>query len=131
MKRLVAFLLSLTLVVAACGDDAAADPSDLNSCEGLAGAGLSMLQETIDLIDGLDAAALAEFADPESEPSPEFAALEERGNELTARADEIGCSDEEMTALLVARVDELSADSVFGQFILESVRTGDGDFFGD
>ena len=131
MKRFAAALLLLALVAAACGDDDAADPASLDSCEGLAAAGVAMLQDTIDLIDGLDASALAALTD-ESEPPPEFAALQDRGEELTARADEIGCSDEEMAALLADRAGDLSADSVFGQFILESVSAGEGgDFFGD
>ena len=131
MKRFAAVALTLALVVAACGDDDAASPADLDSCEGLALAGLDMLQDTIDLIDGFDAEALAALSEG-TEPPPEFAALQVRGDELTARADVVGCSDEEMAALLADSVDDLSADSVFGQFILESVRGGEsGDFFGD
>ena len=131
MKRLAVALLSLALVAAACGDDDAVDAASLDSCEGLAGAGIALLQDTIDLIDGLDAAALAALGD-ETETPPEFVALQTRGDEMSARADEIGCSDEEMAALLSERAGSLSADSVFGQFVLEGVRAGEGgDFFGD
>ena len=90
-----------------------------------------MLQDTIDLIDGLDAAGLAALSEG-GEPPPEFVAIQTQGDQLTARADEIGCSEDEMAALLADRVGDLSADSVFGQFILESISEGEGsDFFGD
>lgn len=131
MKRFATAVLCLSLMAAACGDDDAADPASLDSCQGLAGAGVSLLQDTIDLIDGLDAAALASFGEGTDVP-PEFRAIQTRGDELTARATEIGCSDEEMASLMSARAGDLSADSVFGQFILEGVRAGEGgDFFGE
>ncbi len=134
MKRIAVALLSLALLATACGDDEAVDAIDaasLDSCEGLAAAGIALLQDTIDLIDGLDADALAVLGDGAETP-PEFVALQTRGDEMTARADEIGCSDEEMAALLSERANNLTADSVFGQFILEGVRAGEsGDFFGD
>lgn len=131
MKRIATLLIALALIAAACGDDdAAADPASLDSCEGLAVAGISMLQDTIDLIDGLDATALAAFSDGSDVP-PEFVEIQQRGDELTARADEIGCSDEEMAALMAERAADLSADTAFGQFILESIKTGDGGGFLD
>ncbi len=128
MTRLAAALLALALVAAACGDDGVADVGSLDSCEGLAAAGITLLQETIDLIDSLDPAALATLGESDTTP-PEFAELEARGDELTARADDIGCSDEEMASLMAERVGSLSSDSVFGQFILEGVRAGEGGFF--
>ena len=130
MKRFAVGLLFVVLVVTACGDGDAVDAASLDSCEGLADAGISLLQDTIDLIDGLDAAALVALGE-DSEPLPEFTALQARGDEMTSRADQIGCSDEVMAALLAERASGLSADSVFGQFIVEGVRGGDsGDFFG-
>lgn len=132
MKTLVAAILAFALVAVACGGDgAAADPASLSSCDGLASAGIALLQDTIDLIDGLDASELTALSDG-SEPPAEFTALQARGDELTARADAVGCSDEEMATLVAERASDLSADSVFGQFILESVRAGNsGDFFGE
>jgi hypothetical protein len=131
MKRLAVALLSFALIAAACGDDGAADPASLDSCEALAVAGIAMLQETIDLIDGLDASELAALGESDATP-PEFEAIQARGDELTDRATEIGCTDEEMANLVAARAGDLSADSVFGQFILEGVQGGEGTgFFGD
>ena len=127
MKRLAATLLALALVAAACGDDAdVADVGSLDSCD--AAAGIVLLQETIDVIDDLDPAELAALGESDTTP-PAFAALEARGDELTARADEIGCSDEEMASLMAERAAGLSSDSIFGQFILEGVKAGEGSFF--
>ena len=130
MKRLATLLIVLALVAAACGDDDAADPASLDSCEGLAGAGIAMLQDTIDLIDGLDAEALAALSDGSAVP-PEFVEFQQRGDELTARADEIGCTDEEMAGLMAERAANLSADTPFGQFILDSITSGEGGGFLD
>ncbi len=131
MKKLVVALLSLALVVAACGDDDAAEPASLDSCDALAVAGIAMLQDTIDLVDELSVEELAAFGETVETPAG-FDALQARGDELSARATEIGCSDEEMADLVAARSDDLSADSVFGQFILDGVRGGDGTgFFGE
>lgn len=128
MTRLAAALLALAIVAAACGDDGAADAGSLDSCEGLAAAGIALLQDTIDVIDDLDPAELATLGESDTTP-PAFAALEARGDELTARADEIGCSDEEMASLMAERAAGLSSDSIFGQFILEGVKAGEGGFF--
>ncbi len=129
MRRTAIALAAVALVAAACGgDDSAAEPASLDSCEGLAVAGIAMLQDTIDFVDGLDASELAALGDSDT-PPPEFRALQDRGDALSSRADEIGCSDEEMAALVADRAGDLSADSVFGQFILESVRSGDGGLF--
>ncbi len=129
MKRTVTAVMALVLVLAACGgDDAAQDPASIDSCEGLAGAGIVLLQDTIDLIDSLDANALAALGEGDEVP-PEFAEVEARGNELTERADAIGCSEEEMARLMADRAGDLSSDSVFGQFILEGIRSGEGGFF--
>ncbi len=85
-------------------------------------------QDTIDIIDNLDIEALAALG--ESDETPEvFVDLEARGEELTTRADELGCSDQQMGALMAERAGDLSSDSVFGQFILEGVRAGEGGFF--
>jgi len=128
VRRGLIAVVTIALAVAACGDDDATDPAAVDSCEGLAGAGVDLLQDTIDIIDGLDNDALAAFGEGTDVP-PEFEEIEARGEELNARADELGCSDEEMQALLADRIGDLSSDSVFGQFILEGIRSGESGFF--
>lgn len=130
MRRTSAPLLAaLLFVVAACGDDGGSvDPASLNSCDSLADAGITLLQDTLDLVDSLSAEELAALGESEDTPAA-FTEIETRGDALTARADTLGCTDEEMNSLMAARVDRLSSDTVFGQFLIESVRSGDGGFF--
>jgi hypothetical protein len=128
MKRIAIALFGLALIAAACGDDGAADPASVDSCEGLADAGVALLQDTIDIIDSMDVEALAALGEEGATP-PELVSIEERGEELTDRADALGCSDEEMAALMAERAEDLSSDSIFGQFILEGIRSGEGGFF--
>lgn len=128
MRSRTAVLL-LVLTVAACGDDApAADPATVTTCDGLAEVGFALLVDTIDLIDGLDAASLAVLAESDTTP-PEFAAIEERGRTITARAEALGCDPAELDAALADKAAGLRSDTLFGQFIIESVKAGEGSFF--
>jgi len=132
MRRTPTLLLAalLAVAVAACGDDSggSADPASLNSCETLADASIDLLQDTLDIIDSMSAEELAAMGASEETPS-ELVAIETRGTALEDRADELGCTEEQMSALMTARVDDLSSDSVFGQFLIESIRAGEGGFF--
>ena len=129
MRRTSALLpTALIFVFHACGDDAASNPATLNSCDSLSDAGITLLQHTPAIIDSLSAEELATLGSTEDTPAA-FTEIETRGDALTARADAIGCTDAEMTSLMTARVDRLSSDTVFGEFLIESVRTGDGGFF--
>jgi hypothetical protein len=126
MKKMLGLLLVLAMVAAACGDDDDAGSAD--NCEGVADAAIDLLQETIDALGDLSAEELASL---DSEEPPEaFADLEAEGEALEARATELGCSDEEMGRFVADRIDDLdvAADNIIGQFILEGLRSGEGDF---
>jgi hypothetical protein len=130
MRTWIKFCCAAALV-AACGGGGGtpSDPAAITDCGTLADAGIDLLDQTIDLIDSLDAADLAALASEEDAP-PEFAALEQKGTALEDRAADLGCSPEEMSRLMADRVGNLSSDTVFGQFLIESVRSGEGGFFG-
>ncbi|MBI5158233.1 MAG: hypothetical protein HZA58_09550 [Acidimicrobiia bacterium] len=131
MRRAPTVLLATLLVVAlaACGDDGgSADPASVNSCESLADASIALLQDTLDIIDSMSAEELAAMGNSEETP-PALASIESRGTALEDRAEELGCTEEQMSALMTARVDDLSSDTVFGQFLIESIRAGEGGFF--
>ena len=130
MKRLLGPLVVLALVVAACGGDDAADAGSLDSCEGIADAGIAMIQDVIDEIDGM---TLEEQIALGGEEEPEmFQNLETRGQELETRAEEVGCSDEQMAGLVADRLGNLSSSSDFGTLVLETVKAQAeaGDLFG-
>jgi hypothetical protein len=125
-------LLSFMLfAMAACGDDDAgsANPASLNSCDSIADASIGLFQDTLDIIDSMSAEDLAAMGQS-SETPPALADIETRGTALEARATALGCTEEQMSSLMTARVDQLSSDTVFGQFLIESVRSGDAGVFG-
>jgi len=131
MRRTPTILLATLMVVAvaACGDDSGgSDPASLTSCESIADAGIDLLQDTIDIIDAMSAEELAAMGNSEETP-PELVSIETRGTALEARAADLGCTDEQLSSLMTARVDDLSSDTVFGQFLIESIRSGEGGFF--
>lgn len=131
MKRLLGLLVVLALVLAACGDDDAAEPASLDSCESIADAGIAMVQEVIDEIDDLTLEEQIALGASEEEPEM-FQNMEARGQELETRAEEVGCSDDEMAQLVMDRLGNLSSDSDFGQLVLEAVKAQaeEGDLFG-
>lgn len=132
MKRTASVLLAtlLLVAVAACGDDdgGSANPASLDSCASLADASIALLQDTLDIIDSMSVEELAAMGSSEETP-PELAAIEARGTALEERAENLGCTEEQMSSLMIARADELDSDSVFGQFLIESIRSGEGSFF--
>lgn len=126
MKKLLGLLLVLAMVAAACGDDDDAAAAD--SCEGIADAAIDLLQEVIDELGDMSAEELAAL---DSEETPDaFADLESQGQALEGRATELGCTDEELGQLVASRIDDLdvAGDNIIGQFIVEGLRSGDGDF---
>ena len=125
MMRRIIPLLATVLFAAACGGgEKTTDPASLASCEAVAGAAIAVIQDSIDLMD--------EASTSQTEPDPEtVAAIEEAGAALSERAAALGCTDEEMTALLAGLADDLEAESVFGQLIIERFKVGDEGFFSE
>jgi hypothetical protein len=123
MRKLFVVVATVALVAGACGggDDAAAS----NSCEGLADQAIALVQTVVDEIDGMSAQELADSGG-------NFASLDTLSEgmvDLEAKASEIGCSDAEMEQLVLDRVDNLKANSEFGQMMIsqfESSGLGSG-----
>jgi hypothetical protein len=115
MRKFFILLAALGLIATACGgDDSAA------SCEGIADDAIQVIQ---DVIDELDEMTLEEIAAMEEEPEA-LADMEARADELQAQANELGCSDEEMTELLNARVGNLRAEGFFGELLVSELESG-------
>lgn len=117
-RRLVLIAAAVGLVAAACGGGGA-------SCESIADDGMELVQDLIDEIDSmsqeeLEAAILGEGF---------LADFEEKAEEIDDRASEAGCSDEEMQMLVNERAGSLTAETEFGQLLLDGVQSGD--FFGE
>jgi hypothetical protein len=113
---------ALAAALAACGGgDGPVEPESLGSCAEVADAAVGVIQDSIDALDAAESGA-----EPDAE---EIAVLEDLGNRLEDRARDLGCADDEMTALMIERADLLEADSVMGQAIIEGLRAGDGGFY--
>lgn len=130
MRRIILpTVLALALLAASCGDDGdMVDPASLGTCEEVADATIDVLQQTIDIVDGLSAEDPAS-SDDAGEVTDEFRAIEEAGMALEARALDLGCTDEQMSALMRERADRLSAESSIGQLVIEGLREGGEGFF--
>ena len=126
MRKLTVMLLGLMLIAAACGDDNSSGASD--SCEGIATAGIALFQDVLDEIDGLNPEEQAAVLTSDEEP-PFLADLETKGLALEARADQIGCTDEQLLGLMSGKVGDLKADTTIGELFLqgieESIASGD------
>jgi hypothetical protein len=124
MRKMIGITLAVVLFVAACGDD----DGSLDSCEAVVDAGIDMVQDMLDTIDGMTPEEIATQWGSGETPE-ELQAVQEAGEALDARAAELGCSEEEMNALVAERVDRLSADSEFGRMIVEAIRGGEESLF--
>ncbi len=119
MTRLSVIVVAFALVAAACSGGGAA------SCESVADEAIGLVQGIIDEFDDM---SLEDLAALENEP-PQFDELEQKANELEAKAEELGCSDAEMEKLMNERAGDLKAEGPFGQLLVESIKS-EGGFFG-
>ena len=115
MRKFVMLIAALGLVAGACGGDDAA-----GSCEAVADDAIAAFQDVLDEIDTMTLEEAAAMGDEE----PVFiVAMETKLEELEAQADSLGCSDAEMEELFVARLDNLTAEGMVGQMMLEGLRS--------
>ena len=118
MRKFVMLIAALGLIAGACGGDDAG-----GSCEGVADQAIEAFQEVIDEVDGMSLEEAAAMGDEE----PAFISnMEQKFEELEAQADSLGCSDALMEELFVARLDNLTADGMLGQMMLEEFRSEGG-----
>ena len=109
----------MALVLSACGGSG-------SSCSAIADDAIDLFQEGIDGLDGLSLSELQNF---DTDP---FSDLEARGAELEERQIDAGCTDDEMTELVVDKMGNLTAgdSNPAGQFLISILTTAleDGEF---
>jgi hypothetical protein len=127
MKKTLGLLLALTMVVAACGDDDggggvgnSTDPATASSCDELADVTINLLQEAIDSVSDLSVADFMDIA-ATGEMPPAVERLDTMGNDLEARAGQLGCDDADAQRLVCARIDQLEANSEVADLILAGI----------
>lgn len=114
MRKLFVLIAVLGLVAGSCGGGGSAD-----SCEGVADEAIGLIQN---MIDGFDNMTLDDMMAMEGDP--EF--VTENTDKLDAlqqKADDLGCSDEEMTALFEERAGDLKAESDIGQMMVDEIKS--------
>lgn len=108
------------------GDLPPIDVAAMNSCDEIADGAIVMFQAFIDIIDALEMEQLQQITGDEDI----FLQAEDIGLQMEDRAAGLGCSDEEVETLILARTDQLTATSVFGQMIIDGIMEEGGLDFG-
>ena len=123
MKKTIGLLLVLSLVAAACGDDDAG--GSLDTCEGVADATIVLVQDVIDELEAMTPSEVGQLTQQGAEAFPAFAAIAERGDEIGAQVETLGCAD--IDAMVAERADQLEADPAngFTQLIVEGTADGE------
>jgi hypothetical protein len=103
------------------------DIAAVSVCDNLVIETIAMLQDILDTLSELSIEDIAALGDEEPEALRDLA---ERGDELSARADELDCSDAELSAGFFDHIDELEATGPFAELILEGLKS-DPDLFGN
>ena len=115
LKRFVAVIAACGLFLAACG-------GGTSSCEDIATDTVGLVQEVIDEIDQMSPEEIAS----QGESGPSFLSdFDEQAEKLADEATSLGCTNAEMSELIRAQAGSLTAESEFGQFFVELVKSGE------
>ena len=121
LKPLVVLVFVLALVVAACGN------SQPETCDEVADQTIELMQDLIDdvekefgeeSLDDIIARMLA------GEELPSVVAFEEQADELSQRAGELGCTQDQLEEAVASRTSRLEATTPLGEFIIEGIERG-------
>lgn len=113
IRKLLVLVAALGLFAGACGGD-----GDAGSCAAVADDAIDLVQS---MIDEFDALTVDELAEMDEEPAF-FTDFEQQMEDLQSQADELGCSDSEMEALISDRIGDLTAEGMFGQMMLDEMQ---------
>jgi hypothetical protein len=125
MRRAAVIILAGSLVVAACSSSDDAESAE--TCDDLAEAGLTLIQDVLNELDDMSIEDLVELGDEEPEA---FLNLEAEGEALDTKATELGCEEDELSAFVASNVDDLEADGPVSELILEQIKANPAAFFG-
>jgi hypothetical protein len=120
--RLLLLLVALALVGAACSSDGQEISAD--NCREVVDETMELFQRLIDDVDSeFGEMTVEEFIATGGDlPSVEkFAEDAEEINEIGAQ---LGCSQGEIQVAVLQRVDELTASTDLGRFLIDAIRTG-------
>ena len=120
MRRLIPVLAAVAVVAAAC----AGQPE---TCDEVADESIELMQALIDEVESevgeMSVQELIEsFAAGEELPS--VVAFEDKAEQLSERAGELSCTQEELQAAVAERSDRLEATTPLGEFIIDGIERG-------
>jgi hypothetical protein len=117
--RLHIVVLVAALVAVGCSGGGAAA-----TCDDLAAQTIDLLQELIDDVDAeFDSMSIQEFI-AQGENLPSLESFRDKSAAIDARAEELGCTEFEITAGVAQRVGELTAKTRLGQFVISLLTSG-------
>ncbi len=120
IRRLLPLLLVLSLVAAAC----AGSGISAENCDEVADETMALFQRLIDDVDDeFGDMTVQEFMDTGGD-LPSIQKFREDAATIDDIAVELGCTQSEISAAVAGRVDELTAETDLGRFIISGIRSG-------
>jgi hypothetical protein len=117
MRKMIVLVAALGLVAVGCGggDGAAA------SCAGVVDETMNLVQGVVDEIDNMSVDDIMTMSSTGEDP--EFIAdFQTKMEALSQQADELGCTDAELTDLAKDRMDNLTAKTDIGQMMVDNFK---------
>lgn len=121
LKHLVVIVAALALVATACSD------SQPETCDQVADETIELMQDLIDDVEdefgeeSLDEIIARMLA---GEELPSVVAFEEKADDLSQRAGELGCTQVQLEEDVASRTDRLEATTPLGEFIIDGIERG-------
>lgn len=116
--RILIVLLAFGLLAAACGGDSIS----ATNCEELADETIEMFQRLIDDVDSeFGDMTMDEFV-ASGDELPDVERFEEDAATIDQLATDLDCAPDEMGPAVGERIDELSAQSDLGRFLIDAMR---------
>lgn len=121
IRQVAALFVVLSIVAAACSSTS---QISAESCADVADETMALFQRLIDDVD-------AEFGDLTVEELidsggdlPSIQTFEEDAEVIDDMAAELGCTQTDISSAVAARVDELTAETDLGRFLIGAIRSG-------
>jgi hypothetical protein len=120
IRRLLPLLLVLSLVAAACSSATIS----ASNCEEVADETMALFQRLIDDVDSeFGEMTVQEFIDSGGD-LPSIQKFKEDAATIDDIATELGCSQSEISGAVSDRVNELTAETDLGRFLIGAIRSG-------
>jgi hypothetical protein len=121
-RRLIPLPVALALVVAACSSDGQEISAD--TCGEVVRETMELFQRLVDDVDSeFGEMTVEEFIATEGE-LPSVEKFTEDAQEINEIGTQLGCSQGEIQVAILQRVDDLTASTDLGRFLIDAIRTG-------